>query len=45
MMEVSASGKGSDLTIRHIGLVDQESATSHSGGWNSTLNKLEKLTN
>lgn len=32
-----------DFTLHHQQLVSEESATSHAGGWNSSLRKLEKL--
>ena len=43
VMEIAASGAGAELTIRHTGLEDEESAASHQGGWNSALNKLERM--
>lgn len=38
-----AEGGGSLLRLFHTGLENDESATNHRGGWDSSLNKLERL--
>ena len=38
---VPAQGGGTDLTITHVDLPDDETADNHNKGWTSTLNKLE----
>ena len=37
---VSAQGKGARLTLRHVNLADEDSASNHNQGWSSSLNKI-----
>ncbi len=40
---VPAQSGGTQMSLTHVDLPDEESAKSHNMGWNSTLNKLERL--
>jgi glutathione S-transferase len=40
-VSLRAVSAGTELTLRHEGLITAENRDSHSWGWNSTLNKLE----
>lgn len=42
---VPAQGGGTEFTLSHADLPDDESATNHEQGWNSSLRKLERLAN
>ena len=42
---VPASGGGTDFTLTHVDLPDDETAQNHNQGWTSSLNKLEKMSN
>jgi uncharacterized protein YndB with AHSA1/START domain len=44
-IEISAAGPGrTRLVLRHVGLADEAAVEAHRKGWDSTLNKLERLT-
>ena len=40
---VPAQGGGTDLTLNHVDLPDDETAKNHEMGWTSSLRKLEQL--
>ena len=40
---VPAQGGGTDLTLNHVDLPDEEAARNHEMGWTSSLRKLEAL--
>ena len=42
---VPAQNGGTDFTLTHVDLPDEESAQNHTGGWTSSLRKLEALAN
>ena len=42
---VPAQNGGTEFTLTHIDLPDEETARNHEGGWASCLHKLERMAN
>ena len=43
-LEVKSDGKGgTQFTVLHTGLLDEESVSNHNMGWTSALKKLERM--
>ena len=43
LIELEPQGDMTGFKLSHTGLPDAESAQNHTGGWNSSLDRLERL--